>query len=531
MGFISSDRDQIDLLGYRIDDFAKSDKKSHFVVDLVSRLDLKELFCRYSDQGGDSYSPAIILSLWFYAYSNGITSTRDLEELCKYDTRYMYISCNQQPDHTTLSRFRKTHLDLLSEYFLQIILIAQAEGISDFNHIAIDGTKIKASRSANHSYNEAQLDQIITNIRRDIAGYMNQCNYVEQNASDQLDLETLQAEKARLEALEQQLLERKQLLKKRQQELKVEYRTQHKISLLEPEARFMPKADGLNYNAQTAVDTESKLIVAAEVTDQPNDQGQFVPLQKQVESNLKPDPKRAYTGDAGYHNTNDLEHLEQNNIDALIADPAPQDRSTRLNPTSADTILSEKRKVERTDFVYHSHGDYYECPTGDHLVKVKDKGKSIVYRANKCSTCPLAIYCLASKKNYKQIHRSKREVYAERMALKLQSRLAKQRMHERWVSVEPVFGNLKQNLGFRRFSLCGINQVKGEFMLMAIAHNLNILFKIIDNKRLAAVINRSCSRINQHIALSKNFLVKLYVNFTNLFKMSFLSSIYQVKTR
>jgi transposase len=528
MGFLFSNRAQNDLLGYRIDDFAKSDKKSRFVIDLVDRLNLKELFARYSDQGGDSYSPDMMLALWFYAYSNGITSTRDLEELCKFDTRYMYISGNQQPDHTTLSRFRKSHLDLLSDYFLQIILIAREEGISAFNHITIDGTKIKASHSGRQSYNEDQLDHLIARIRQDISRYMNQCNYVEQNATDQLDLTTLQAEKARLESLEKKLLERKQILKKRQQKLKVEYRAKHQVNLHEPDARFMPKADGLNFNAQAAVDADSKLIVASDITDQPNDQGQFVPLQQKVESNLSPDRNRAYTGDAGYHNLEDLEHLEQNNVDALIADPAPNDRSTQVKPTSPDTILSEKRKLERTDFVYHSKGDYYECPNGDHLIKIKNKGKSNVYRASKCTTCLLAIYCLASKKNYKQIHRSKRESYAERMAVKLQTGLAKQRMHERRVSVEPVFGNLKENLGFRRFSLCGLKQVKGEFTMMAIAHNLNILFKMIDKDRLAAVVTRSYESIDQHIALSKNILAKLYTNFTNLFKISYPSPSYQV---
>jgi transposase len=530
MGFISSDREQTDLLGYRIKDFAKSDKKSHFVVAMVSRLNLKKLFARYCDQGGDSYAPDMMLALWFYAYSNGITSTRTLEDLCKYDTRYMYISGNQQPDHTTLSRFRKAHHDLLSDYFLQIILIAREEGLSEFNHITIDGTKIKATRSTRNCYNETQLDNLIEHIRGDIARYMNQCNYVEQSGTDQLDLETLKAEKARLEELEQKLLQRKQLLKERQQKLKVEYRAKHKISLLEPDARFMPKADGLNYNAQAAVDADTNLIVAADVTDQPNDQGQFVPLQQKVESNLSSDPERAYTGDAGYHNLEDLENLEQNKVDALIADPAPNDRSTELKPTSPDTILIEKRKVDRKDFVYHERGDYYECPAGDKLMMVKNKGKTKVYRASKCFDCPLVAFCISSKKKFKQIHRSRREGYAERMAVKLQTGIAEQRMHERRVSVEPVFGNLKHNLGFRRFSLYGLHQVKGEFNLMAIAHNLNILFKMMHNNRLAAVILRSYAIINQHIALSKNIMVKIYANFTTLIKKYGLSAFYQMQT-
>jgi transposase len=320
--------------------------------------------------------------------------------------------------------------------------------------------------------------------------------------------------------LEKKLLDRKQALKKRQKELHVEYRAKHKVSLLEPDARFMLKTDGLGYNAQAAVDTESKMIVAADVTNQANDQGQFIPLQKQAENNLSPDKKRAYTADAGYHNSKDLEQLEQNNVDVLIADPDPQSRSTRSEPTSADVIITEKRKIERTDFVYHQEGNYYECPGGDRLVKVKNKGKSTIYRARKCHSCPLAIYCLGSKKNYKQIHRSKREASVERMSVKLQSLMAKRRMYERRASSEPVFGNLKENLGFRRFSLCGIKPVKGEFTLMSIAHNINILYKRIEKRRLTAAVAKSCAKIDQHIALSKNILSKPVVIFYDLLKKS-----------
>jgi transposase len=518
MSFINYDRSQKSLLGYSVDDFAQADKKGRFVVNVVSRLNLKTLYSRYSDQGGDSYAPDIMLALWFYAYSNGITSTRELEDLCKFDTRYMYISCSKQPDHTTLSRFRKKHLDLLSDYFIQIILIAQEEGLSEFNHIAIDGTKIQASSNARHSYNEDQLEQKIETIRRDIAKYMNRCDFAEEDVTDELDLETLRAEKERLAALEKKLLQRKKQLRERKKKLKVENRDNHKINLIEPDARFMPKAEGLNYNAQAAVDTKTNLIVAAEVTDEPNDQGQFVPLQQKVEETITPDPKRSYTGDAGYHNLDDLEYLEENNIDALVADPAPNNRSIQSKPTSADTILKEQRKIERTDFVYHAQENYYECPNGDKLLPVKNKGKSTVYRASKCRECSLSPYCISSKKNFKQLHRSRREKLAERMARKLQTKEAKIRMFERWVSVEPVFGNLKHNLGFKRFSLRGLQKVKGEFDLMAIAHNLNIIFKMLHGDRLTAIIHLSQARINQHIAFSKNILAKFFHNFARLFK-------------
>jgi hypothetical protein len=81
---------------------------------------------------------------------------------------------------------------------------------------------------------------------------------------------------------------------------------------------------------------------------------------------------------------------------------------------------------------------------------------------------------------------------------KLQTDKSKFRMMKRSISVEPVFGNIKQNLSFRRFNLRGLKKVKGEFNLMCIAHNLNILFKTMQTKRLAAVTYALQIKINQH---------------------------------
>lgn len=517
MGFISYNRSQTNLLGYSIDDFAKADKKCRFIVEIVSHLNLDLLFNRYSDQGGDSYAPDMMLSLWFFAYSNGITSTRVLEELCKFDTRYMYISCNMHPDHTTLSRFRKSNLDLLSDYFVQILLIAKDEGLTEFKNIAIDGTKIQAYSSARHSYKEDQLTDKIESIRRDIAHYMQRCNFAEQGATEEFDLESLRAEKERLEKLEKKLLKRKEQLQQRKEKLKPQHRDNHQINLIEPDARFATNNNGLSYNAQAAVDSATHFIAAADVINEPNDQGQFIPIQQKVEDNISKDSDRAYTSDAGYHNLDDLEELENNNIDAIIADPSPSHRSIKSKPTSEAIILKEERKIERKDFVYHPEEDYYECPAGDKLLPVKNKGKSTVYRASGCGGCQLSKYCISSKKKIKQIHRSHREDVAERMSHRLQTDEAKQRMKIRATSVEPVFGNIKHNLGFRRFSLRGLQKVRGEFNLICIAHNLNILFKLMQPERFTALICALQPKINQHIAISKNILAIIILRIARYF--------------
>ncbi|APF17722.1 transposase IS4 family protein [Caldithrix abyssi DSM 13497] len=519
MSFITYNRSQMNLFGYSVEDFARDDPKSRFVVELVSRLDLSALYSRYSSQGGDSYAPDMMLALWFYAYSNGITSTRKLEELCKYDTRYIYITGNQHPDHSTLSRFRKAHLDLLDQYFVEILLIAQAEGISSFNQIAIDGTKIKAHSSKRHGYTEDQLDKRIEKLRAEIKQYMQRCNFVEQGATDELDLETLRAEKERLERLEKEILERKAQLKERKKQLKSEHRSRHQINVKEPDARMMPSVDGPGYNAQLGVDMSSHLIVAHEVVSQPNDQGQFIPIQEQVEKNLGSDDKRSYTADSGYHNSTDLKELEEKQIDAVIADPQLSNRSIKETPTSKEELQKEERKLKRSDFVYHEQGDYYECPAGKKLFPVERNSERIVYRSNDCQDCPLINLCISSKKKVKQIHRSVNESYCERMAKKLQTSAAQERLKKRSVTVEPVFGNLKHNLGYRGFSLSGLNNVRSEFTLMCIGHNINVLFKNMLGKRLAAFIKASQEKDDLLILFSKNILAFLILYFAQRLRM------------
>lgn len=87
MAFQTVNRKQMNLLGYCVEDFVPADAKCRFAVDLVSKLDLTALYARYSDKGAEAKEPSAILATWFFAYSKGEDSTRQLESKCKFDTR------------------------------------------------------------------------------------------------------------------------------------------------------------------------------------------------------------------------------------------------------------------------------------------------------------------------------------------------------------------------------------------------------------------------------------------------------------
>ncbi len=521
MGFILKSREQISFIGYSLDDFVSKDAKCRFVVELVSELDLRKLYEQYSEQGNDAFDPGIMLATWFNAYSEGETSTRKLEKRCQRDLHFIYVSANLRPDHSSLSRFRKRHLELISDYFVQIIRLAREKGLGEFKSIAMDGSKIQASASARKSKDAESLSKHLSAVRKGIAEYMEMCDLSEEEMSE--DIEEVRKEIEHLQRQEKKLLAAQEQLEKRKETVKPEYREGHKINITEPDALMMDKVNGRQkvpaYNAQISVDTESRLISANDVVQDRNDQNQFSKQYEIVEKNLGADAEREYTTDAGYHSLEELEYIEENQIKAVMADPHPENRS---NTNKADTVknpeelLKEKEKFKRSDFVFNRDGDYYECPAGKKLKlerrydRLGWRGKT--YKVEDCSRCSCKENCLPSnnKSGVRRIHRDDREIYAEKMFEKLQSKQAKEKLKIRMTTVEPAIGNIKENLGFRRFRLRGLSQVQGEFNLMCIAHNINKMY-ILLGTILPLFAVYQCFK-KQIIFQYKDLLVQIYRN-------------------
>jgi transposase len=483
MGFISSNRSQSHLFGYSLDDFVAPDSKCRHIVRWVERLDLSGVYADYSDQGGDAFDPRIMLATWFFAYSEGITSTRKLEQLCRRDMHFIFVSAHLQPDHCSLSRFRQRHCSRLPDLFVQILRQAAENGVSEFGLIAVDGTKIEAQASHKQNRASEKLSKQLEKIRAKIQEYLERCDLLDESAPPE-SVDEIHRRIEQLRALEEKLLSRQEVLEARKKTLQPKDRGKHKINLTEPEARNMNAVNGKvaapGYNAQVSVDTDSRLIVASDVTDAPTDQQQFSHQHSKVESNLPENPKRAYVADAGYNCMDQLEHIKQQRVDVVLADPRPEHRC-------GGKATSTKRYT-RSMFEYNRAHDYYRCPAGELLTYsyTDNSGGRCrrVYRCQVCEGCSQRDQCLGvNRKRYQRtVRRDVREYLAEEMSDKSRTDLGLQRLGVRRQTVEPVIGNLKANLGFRRFSLRGLAAVRGEFTLMCIAHNLNRLIALVRGK-------------------------------------------------
>ena len=247
-----------------------------------------------------------------------------------------------------------------------------------------------------------------------------------------------------------------------------------KINLTDNDANYMKERAGCikpNYNSQIAVEEEHQLILANDVVTEANDLNQFSPMVDKIVSNTKSHPQEL-KADAGYHSEKNIVLAEELESDVLINDP------------NKNKVGSEEDKYDKVNFIYDEERDVYICPEGKELVrKATSKGGRTIYTGNECSSCANKKRCTKKSEN-RTVTRKSNEKLIEQNREKLLSSEGKASYKKRMHTVEPVFGNIKHNLGYRSFLLRGLKNVQGEFTLMCIAHNIKKMFTWITNKKI-----------------------------------------------
>ncbi len=259
----------------------------------------------------------------------------------------------------------------------------------------------------------------------------------------------------------------KKLTKKEEQRI-----ANKKINITDQDAQFMKQRSGCiktNYNAQISVDEEDQFIVACDVTCDCNDKKQLLPMFEQSEKNLKAKVDSCKV-DNGYHSAENLHEMSKNSTEIFIDDSYKQ----RVN--------NDNFKYDKVNFNYDKATDSYTCPEGKILNFLSSKNEVSTYKCSDCVECPDRLECI-KKAKYKYLYRGKHEYLVEQNRAKLCSDAGRQEYQKRMHTVEPVFGNIKFNLGFRQFLVRGLSKVKGEFSLMSIAHNIKKIAKYcVSNK-------------------------------------------------
>src|SRR6266542_2604506 len=141
-------------------DYLGDDHLAVFLLDLLPTLDLRPILDAYAeDRGQPPYDPHMLTVLLLYAYSQGLSSSRQIERRCREDVAFMYLTGDTQPDHDTLCAFRRRHLGAFQALFLETLRIAQEAGALKVGRIALDGTKIRANASKHKAMSYARMPE------------------------------------------------------------------------------------------------------------------------------------------------------------------------------------------------------------------------------------------------------------------------------------------------------------------------------------------------------------------------------------
>jgi len=474
-----------------IGDYLPNDHLAWIIDDVVEQLDLTCLYKKVSSIGNPSYHPKMMLKVLFYGYATSAFSSRRIAKGLESDVAFIFLSGMQKPDFRTISDFRKNNAAELSELFVQIVRLCNKLGLVSLGHISLDSTVIKASACRENAYDREKLVLEEQAIEKKMKKLLESA----QAADDDEDLKF--GERSRGDEIPKELRSQEKRLEKiKEAKAKLEKESLKEINLTDPDAKFQRQEYSLirpGYRAEIAVDEKEQIIVSCDVVNKANDLEQLIPLLEQTSNNLPEASIResiVVTADSGYSSMDNLKKLEsKQNIDAYIPDNRYQ-TAQRGNPTKEDSPFYKK------NFIYDPKKDVYLCPNRKELIfshRKKEEGKngaySSVYRCHECRTCQYFVRCTKSPHGRAiKIYDNREQIYT--MRSKLDSADGKRIYARRKVIVEPPFGNIKHNLGFRQFLLRGLKKVKAEFALIAIVHNIQKIAKFL-KKLLFSKLPRS----------------------------------------
>jgi len=493
-------QNQLTALPPTFDELIESTHPVRVVNEIIDRIDIHPLTRKYKMVGCKSYHPRMLLKLLVYGYLCNQYSSRKLEAAAKENIHFMWLTGMAKPDHNTINRFRSEKLkDQIKKVFTQVVMMMVESEHVDLQKVYTDGTKIESSANR---YTFVWGKRIKSSKERIAAQLEELWNYTQELASEELkdttptSFKELDPEKVRetVEQIDQALKDKpvstkiKQKIsyaKKNWPEKLQQYEESEKIlkernsySKTDPDATFMRmKEDHMKngqlkpaYNAQ--ISTNNQIITHYTIHQNPTDTRTLKPHMESFRDGFGFYPEEL-TADAGYGSEENYEYLEQNKIEAFV----------KYNYFDREQMKKGKAKpVFHVDNLYYNkeHNCYY-CPMGQKMsfigntIEKTDAGYQRTtsrYKAQNCFGCPIRCVChnRAEERIVEVSHRSNELKAKARERLQSEQGLIHRR--RRPVDVEPVFGMLKHNKGFKRFFLKGLEKVNIEFGLLALAHNL-----------------------------------------------------------
>lgn len=417
-----------------------------------------------NDRGAPPYDRAMLLAIWLYGLHRGISTCRRLEEACRNQLDFMYLTGRQFPDHTTLWGFFAQNKDQVKSWFISLVRVLRRLNQVDGSELLVDGTTIRSAGSRKRILSEKKARQKLERLEAEAAQRVDQMKEGAEN-----DVEPPEDDN------------RSRLRDKIRQALDVDQErdevTNGAVCATDPESRILKLKEGFTapgYNAQVGVDSKEGMVVSIEATDDISDAHQLA-RQYQRASEMLGCAPGIVGADSGYHTPTEIGALHEKDVVVIC-------------PPNAGAAKAEEGPFAPSRFRFDEDNNCYICPVGSRLpylrldLRKNKKGKHsrprIEYRCKDFLTCPSRRQCTSSAKAGRTIsrlvhHRARKKAIADTRGNRGKKILQKRNR------VEHRIGELKHRMGVRRILFWGRENTSCFLTLAVMSANLYRSMKLL----------------------------------------------------
>lgn len=481
----------------------------HHLID--DHIDLSAFYEKYqNDAGGRSaYDPAILLKIILFAYSKGITSSREIQWQCEHNIIFKALSCDSVPHFTSIASFVSSYPDAIESIFEQVLMVCDQEGLLGNELFAIDGCKMPSNASKEHSGTFKELEQKQAKIRKKIRHCIKEHKKLDGRKP---------AERERKQRLAQATDTLKQHFEKIDKFLKTQAPRmgqgktpkEVKSNITDNESAKMTTSKGTiqGYNGVAAVDKKHQIIVEAQAFGEGQEYHTLKPMLDGLtahyrKAGIHPDilaDGTIVTADTGFSNEGNNAYLKEEGINAYIPDNQFRSRDKtfakqkeKYGKRHRDTLVGVKQVIPAREFTFDKRRKTCICPAGKELLLYREEqvseGKRKLFfegRLTDCRHCHLKHQCMRNPGSADTRDGHGRQVSTtwtngrtatDWMKKRVDSIAGKTIYSHRMSVVEPVFGNIGTNKRLGRFSLRGREKVQGQWRMFCLVHNIEKLMR------------------------------------------------------
>jgi transposase len=449
------------------------------IWEFLGQLDLsgyrEEVRAVEGKAGRPGWEPRLLISLWAYAYSEGVGSARAIEELCEWEPAYQWLTGATVVNAHTLSDFRVKHEKALKGLFVQILGLLSADGLITLERVMQDGTKIRASAASESFRRKERIEQAIKQAAQQVAA-------VEAMSEEETSRRAAKARERAQREREERLAKALGEFDKLAEEGSGKDPQNRRVSTTDPQARVMKQSDGgfaPSYNVQINTDGKNGVVVALGVVQAGNDFEQLESGIDRVEQNLGKTPDQAVT-DGGFISRDNIVAMNKRGVELIgpVCDEAGKGQSSYEGRGVSSQYHSSQ-------FVYDAQSDSYRCPQGKILsYEGKEERHTQVsyrYRAQRsdCQGCPVKSQCCAGNQVVgRSVHRSEELAEVAEFRHKMHSDRAREIYRQRAQVAETPNLWIKAKFGLRQFSVRGLRKVGMEALWACLTYNICVWIRL-----------------------------------------------------